>query len=435
MKVCVLGGGITGVTAALLLARQGHEVACLEADARPGGLCRSEIEQGFVMDRSGGHILFSKDKEVLAFLLSAIEDVGATTCKRATFIHYRGRLVQYPFENGLADLEKEETFACLRDYLEAHQRRKAGEPEPGNFHDWCLWRFGEAICRLFMHPYNRKLWNVDLHELGTAWVAGRVPDAPADDVIRSALGIRTEGYAHQAIFHYPKQGGFESIVKGLVRQLPPSVLRMETPVRRLERVPGGWRVDGVPCDRVVSTIPLPELARVAVDLSPGEREDFEGLDSMSVLTIFFALRGSEVPPHSWIYFPHDEDGPQNRITYLSNYSPLNAPPGHSSIMAEVTYPPDARLDLEETTAAVALGLERTGFLRRDRILFSRTFRNRYGYILYRRGLEERLERVRGRCRELGLDLAGRFGNYSYFNSDACVRAAMDLAASYPPPKR
>ena len=37
-----------------------------------------------------------------------------------------------------------------------------------------------------------------------------------------------------------------------------------------------------------------------------------------------------------------------------------------------------------------------------------------------------LERVREYCRSIGLHVVGRFGSYSYFNSDACVRQAMDL---------
>jgi protoporphyrinogen oxidase len=248
-------------------------------------------------------------------------------------------------------------------------------------------------------------------------------------VLRSALGIRTEGYAHQAVFHYPLEGGFESLVRGLLARIPEGVVRTSTVVRSVERTPTGFRVDGKDYDRLVSTIPLQELAATIDDMPDSVRAAFDSLDHTSLMTVFLALDKDDAPPHSWIYFPDAADGPQNRITWLSNYSPRNAPPGKSSLMAEVTYhghPPGTD---EEVTANVVSGLERAGFIRKEQILFTRVWHNPYAYILYLHGLETELERVRQWCASIGLDVAGRFGNYSYFNSDMCVRAVMDLVKS------
>ena len=70
-----------------------------------------------------------------------------------------------------------------------------------------------------MDPYNEKIWKRPLEQITSDWVAGRVPDAPIEDVLRAAVGIRTEGYQHQAIFYYPKTGGFQGITDGLARTL------------------------------------------------------------------------------------------------------------------------------------------------------------------------------------------------------------------------
>jgi protoporphyrinogen oxidase len=72
------------------------------------------------------------------------------------------------------------------------------------FGAWVRWRFGDGIAKHFMDPYNEKVWKRELDFLTSDWVAGRVPDAPVDDVLRAAVGIRTEGYTHQSIFYYPK---------------------------------------------------------------------------------------------------------------------------------------------------------------------------------------------------------------------------------------
>ena len=430
MKVAVLGAGITGAVLTRALHEQGHHVVCLEASARTGGLCGSETIEGFVCDRAGGHIIYSKDEEVLRYVLEATSHVGHHTTERDTCIYEYGRHVSYPFENGLADLPSVARFECVRGYVEATFSRRNGSPIPDNFHDWCLWRFGEGISQHFMHPYNEKIWNVDLRDLGVEWVDGRVPDAPLEDVLRSALGTRTVGYGHQAIFHYPLTGGFESIVDGVLRHIPTGIVQTNSPCSTLEKTSSGWLVNGESYDRVISTIPLQELAKVLAEIPEDVASSFGKLDYTSLLTVFLALNRPEVPPRSWIYFPHAADGPQNRITYLSNYSPQNAPPGKSSIMAEVTFHGDLPATEEVITKQVIEGLVQSGMVAPAEIMWTRTFESRYAYILYRQDLETNLARVRAWCRSQELDIVGRFANYDYFNSDGCIRAALDLAATY-----
>ena len=69
MKIAILGGGISGCALARMLAADGHNVTVLEKTERPGGLCKSRKYGEFTFDEAGGHILFSKDKEVLQWQL------------------------------------------------------------------------------------------------------------------------------------------------------------------------------------------------------------------------------------------------------------------------------------------------------------------------------------------------------------------------------
>lgn len=429
MKIAILGGGITGVTAARQLAAAGHELALFEAGERLAGLCASSVIDGFVADHAGGHILFSKDKEVLDFMLKALDGIGYHTTRRETAIRLKNRYVHYPFENGLGDLEDGDRFTCLKDYILAWHERRSGAKAPQDFEAWCLWRFGRGISDLFMHPYNEKIWNVPLKELGTVWVEGRVPDAPMEDVLRSALGTRTEGYVHQSIFHYPLTGGFESVVRGMARGIPAGVVRFSTPVTSVARDGAGFAVNGEHFDQVVSTIPLQSLGRVLAGVPSALKQGFAALDHVSLRNVFVALDKKDAPPLSWIYFPHEQDGPQNRVTWLSNYSPQNAPAGASSVMAEVTWYREKPGTPEETTEAVVKGLVKNELFTRDAVRFTRVFDVEHAYILYRHGLEAELAKLRAFTESIGLHVVGRFGNYSYFNSDACVRAALDVAAA------
>ena len=78
--------------------------------------------------------------------------------------------------------------------------------------------FGAGITNLYLNPYNRKIWKFDPSFLDTQMVE-RIPRPPDEDIIKSAKGIKTEGYKHQLNFLYPKVGGIESLFKGYLKKL------------------------------------------------------------------------------------------------------------------------------------------------------------------------------------------------------------------------
>lgn len=431
MKIAILGAGVSGLALARLLNEGGiplEDVDLFEATARTGGLCQSKTVDGFTYDVSGGHILFSKDAGVMQWMKDqAGGDAAFVQRERHTKIRFADRWVHYPFENGLGDLPEGAKFDCLKGYVEAwHARDKHGTAAPKDFATWIRWRFGEGIARHFMDPYNEKIWKRPLAEISSDWVAGRVPDAPIDDVLKAAIGVRTEGYTHQAIFYYPLEGGFQAITDGLTRSVAARI-RLSTPVRELRRVGDRWRVNDEPFDLVVSTLPLNELPDVVVGMPADAAAAMRGLSYNSIVTFLVALDRPAHPNLSWIYLPHHEQGPVNRVTYMSNYSPRLAPEGRSSFLFEVTYPgagpePDAGL-VDEAVA----GVERAGLLSRDEVLFTDRSTCRYAYIVYQHGLLERRAAAIEWCRSNGIEPLGRFGRYDYHNSDQCVIAARTLA--------
>src|SRR5258708_26896243 len=128
-----------------------------------------------------------------------------------------------------------------------------------------------------MDPYNAKVWKRELSELTSDWVAGRVPDAPIDDVIRSSIGIRTEGYTHQAIFYYPKRGGFQAITDGIASTIRPRV-RLKTRAEDIVRQRRRWRVNGEEVDLLVSTPPLPHPPDILPDMPTPVARAMRGLE-------------------------------------------------------------------------------------------------------------------------------------------------------------
>ena len=68
MRYAVIGAGVLGLTAALRLGQQGHQVTVLEQSAVPGGLAASfEVQPGIWLERFYHH-LFGTDKRAIALI-------------------------------------------------------------------------------------------------------------------------------------------------------------------------------------------------------------------------------------------------------------------------------------------------------------------------------------------------------------------------------
>src|SRR5438552_1480229 len=202
--------GISGIA---LAAHLGDNVEVLEKRPRIGGLCGTISENGFTFDAAGPHIMFSKNKDVLNLMIEVLGD-NVHQRRRDNKIWFKGRLVKYPFENDLAALPPQDNFECIHGYIV----NPHANDEPHNLAEWSYKSFGEGISDKYFIPYNRKIWNYDPRKIGLEFVS-RIPKPPMEDVLKSSIGISTEGYLHQLYYYYPIEGGYESVVHGFAKRV------------------------------------------------------------------------------------------------------------------------------------------------------------------------------------------------------------------------
>lgn len=441
MKIAILGAGVSGMALARFLVEAGIDqdsIHLFESAPVAGGLCRSKRVGEFTYDVAGGHILFSKDAEAMAWMKEQAGGEDAFVKRdRNTKIRFDENWVHYPFENGLGDLPDAARFECVSGYVKAWHERMGPDgatpvtDAPGDFASWIRWRFGDGIAEHFMDPYNEKIWKRPLGDITSEWVAGRVPDAPVDDVLKSAIGIRTEGYTHQSIFFYPKEGGFQAITDGLAARLEDRI-RLSTPVQHVAKKGDGFVVNGEDFDQVVSTLPLDIAPSIVEGLDDGAAEAMRTLEYNAVTCVLVALDRPEQPDLSWIYLPHAEQGPANRVTYMSNYSPGNAPEGQTSLMAEITSNGRGEAPGPEIADETVEGLVKAGLCHREEVLFTDLSTSSHAYVVYDHGFAKKRQAALDGLAALGIVTLGRFGRYEYDNSDQCVIKARALAAELAP---
>ena len=437
MTTVILGGGLSGLTLARLLKAKGQDVIVLEAEQEYGGLCRSITEHGFTFDRGGSHIIFSRDTEVLDFMRRMIAG-NEQRNTRNTRIFYKQLYIKYPFENGLSDLPPEDRFFCINGFIKNLIAVEKGEvPAPENFREWIYYTFGNGIAECYMVPYNEKIWKFPTDHMSHHWVDGRIPRPPVEDIIRSAIGIETEGYTHQSVFSYPFDGGIEALVRAIARPIE-QCIRTGFKVTSIKKSGNQWQISNgkevILADKCICTMPVQHLLACFTGVPLEVKNAVQALKYNSLVCVNIGIRGA-VPPISWLYIPDPTLGKTNRISFPSGYSRLVAPEGCSAILAEITYQPhDEVADMTdaELTDEVMEMLKKMQLVTKDRVVYSSVERQPFAYVVYDLGYLKNIALVKDYFNGLGIPLVGRFAQFEYLNMDGCIRSVMDFVASSQP---
>ena len=436
MKTAILGGGLTGVTLARLLTEKGEEVIVLEREPIFGGLCRSMSDSGFTFDIGGSHIIFSRDAQVLTFINDMLGENSQSNI-RNTKIFYKGQYIKYPFENGLYQLPKDDLFFCINEFIKTLIAVETGKLEPPrNFREWIVHTFGKGIADLYLIPYNEKIWKFPTEQMSLHWVEGRIPRPPVEDVIKSAIGIETEGYTHQSVFTYPRKGGIEALVRSIASPIENSI-HTGFDVTSIRKEGKKYLIsDGdniIIADRCISTIPLQRLLESLENVPEVVRKSCNELKYNSIACVFIGVRG-KLQDISWMYVPDKDLGLFNRISFPSNYSPDVAPAGHSTILAEITYHdgddvsgmPDQKIIDHVIKALKNMNIVKD----REDIVYTALERQTYAYVIYDLEYQKNIAIVKDFCAKLGIGLVGRFSEFEYLNMDACIRNAMNFVRDH-----
>jgi protoporphyrinogen oxidase len=436
VTTAILGGGLSGLTLARLLHERGERIIVLEAEPHIGGLCRSRTDKGFTFDTGGSHIIFSKDGDVLSFMRRMIAG-NEQRNDRNTKIFYKQRYVKYPFENGLYELPEEDRFSCINGFVKNLIAVEKGEiPPPQNFREWIYYTFGPGIAECYMVPYNEKIWKYPTEQMSLHWVDGRIPRPPVEDIIKSAIGIETEGYTHQAVFSYPLDGGIEALVTAIAQPVLPFI-RTGFRVTSLKKSAGIWQIgngaETITADRVICTIPVQHLLPCLDGVPETVTAACRALVYNSLVCVNIGINGP-LPAISWMYVPDKALGKTNRLSFPSNFSCHAAPEGCSAILAEITHQRGdevSRLSDRKLTDEVLRMLGEMKICSPEQVVFSSVERQPFAYVVYDCAYQKNIATVQDYCRSQEIPLVGRFAQFEYLNMDGCIRSVMDFAASYP----
>jgi len=420
-KLAILGGGLTGLTLSNLL-KDKYIVSTFEKDTVSGGLCRTFRYNGFTFD-IGGHIIFSKDKEVLNFIINAIGKKNLYKKPGNDGIFYKNKLINYPFETDLAKLGKKEAFECLNDFI----LNKIKHPK--NFHQWLHFAFGKALAEKYLVPYNRKIWKTEPKDLDMDWVA-RIPKPTMEEMIKSCMGIPFEVKFARKHFFYPKKNGIQALTDALARNLKD--LRLNSEIKKLKRTKNKWTLTYNETeenfDEVISTIPIFNLINILGYVPEKIRQAVAKLRYNSIMIACLGIKNKNILKKTAIYFP-DKNFLPHRVCFMNNFSQNNAPRDKNAIICEITFNPKSDLSKKTDTEVlnnVLSGLEKNKIINKSQIEFKKLLRFPYAYVVYDKNYNKNIKVIYNWLRLKKIHTIGRFAEFQYLNMDACVRHAMDF---------
>jgi protoporphyrinogen oxidase len=340
VRTLIIGAGMSGLATAAFIKDSDYLV--LERDGEIGGYCKTVKQDGFVWDYSG-HFFHFKNKEIADYLHARMPKQSILDVEKKSFIHYRGQMVDFPFQKNIHQLPKEELIECLVDLYFARLPGQPAQPE-NNFEEMLYARFGRGIAEKFLIPYNEKLYACRLSSLDKNAMGRFFPHADLTDIIRN---MRTpDNASYNAKFTYPEGGAIE-YVKAIASELKPAQIALGEKLLSLDLERRVAKTDKreLKYERVVSSAPFDKLLAAANLL---DDKSVWSWNKVLVFNLGFDKKGPR--DVHWIYYP-DRSLCFYRVGFYDNIFDTD----RMSLYVEIGYPAAHNVDQNE----VELMLRRT----------------------------------------------------------------------------
>jgi protoporphyrinogen oxidase len=447
-RVCVLGGGLAGLSCAYELGKAGADVVVLEREEHAGGMATSFAE---IIDNEywsydfGPHRFHTVDPQLIAHVKQILAG-NHRQAKRLSRIVLFNRFFDYPLQAGnvLRNLPPRVLLKSFLDYFWVRFTERTGisHHSDENFEGWVVKRFGRTLYELFFGRYTGKAWKMAPEEISGDWASQRISLLSLGDTVKKTL-MRSGDTPRTLVksFIYPARGGIGEIARGYVRELEAMgatvltnapVTRVNLDGRRVVSVQyGGPKPGVIEADHFISTIPVTALARSVRPPAPEHvKSAIRSLRYVSIVFVYLRLAKPHVSPDSWLYLP-ERHLTVHRISEFKNFSPEAAPADKTMVCAEITCrvgDEHWRASDDEMIAIATSDLEQIGFIDADEVLGGFVKKIPYAYPVYDLEYKEHLAPILEFVHTIeNIKTGGRQGLFRYNNMDQSIEMGRRMA--------
>jgi protoporphyrinogen oxidase len=430
-KFLVLGGGISGLTAAKALQGKEQEYLLLERCPTLGGLTRTVEVGEFCFDYTG-HFLHLCRYETPADIPGAgLRNEAWQQVKRKSFCYVAGKMITAPIQYNLRELPADRLSTCIQSY-----EARPGLPQTGNptFRDYIISGFGQYLADIFLIPQNEKTMATSLDRLSIKAVKRFFPP-PDEKLVRA--GMRTDSQTpeqYNSRFWYPKTGGIGLLVQGLSNGLKNKCVNQEVVAIDCDKRTLCTRDgDRFTWEILLSSIPLKELC-----LAINDRELINAaaaLTHSATISFNIGLRGPLIPhlqDTHWVYVS-DRSIPFYRVGFYSNIGHGTCAVGYSSMYVEVGVPGEdvEKIDIvHDLQPKVLKALEDLGWLRSQDIVCTAIHVMGCAYVHHTPERERIMDGILSRLNSCGIFPIGRYGLWDYTSMEDSIESALSAVSQH-----
>ncbi|MBR5982521.1 MAG: FAD-dependent oxidoreductase [Bacteroidales bacterium] len=404
----IIGAGITGLTYA---ARTSNDYIVVEKESEIGGYCRTHYSGDYVWDFSG-HFFHFQHSEIRDYVMERLQKEEVLTVNKFTQIYYKGRLVDYPFQMNIHQLEKEEFIDCLYDLFAVKL-----DGNVSSFKEMLYAKFGKSIAEKFLIPYNEKLYATDLNNLDVDAMGRFFPYADKEQII---LNFRnSKNLSYNSFFLYPKKGVIK-VVESVASRVDANKIALNEQLISIdiEKKIAVTNKRTIHYDNLISTVPFPRLLDMAQ--VPYDRKVYS-CNKVVVFNIGFDKKGADTK-NNWIYFP-DKDIVFYRVGFYDNIIGLDK----MSLYVEVGFAHDEAVDEKQLYQRVLADLKKAGIVAEEQVVDYECVTMNPAYVHITRQSEadktEKMEFLNSH----GVYSIGRYGEWKYCSLEDNMHDAFMLA--------
>ncbi len=433
VRVAVVGGGITGLAAALRLSGRlgGDGFVLLERDGRLGGKILTERADGYVIE--GGPDCFLARKPAgwalcrMLGLAPRLRGTNPALCR--TYIKRRGRLHELP--EGFSGLVPPRIGPLLTSGLLSPLGRvrtalellvpKGRSAEDESIATFVTRRFGAEAYHWLVEPLLAGIYAGDGTRLSLGATFPQLVRTEQDhgNVVGGMMRsrVRRPGATPVDSGFVTPAGGLGEIVETIAARLPAAVLRTDAAVVAIARTAAGYRLtlasgDELQAESMVIATPAFAAAALLRPLAPDLAAELEAIPYVSTATVSLAFPVDAVPlpldGYGYVS-PRAEGGPIVACTWTSNKFPDRAPAG--GVLVRFFLGRAGQEEIVSADDATLVGVAREELARlfdlTSEPTLTRVFRWQRGMPQYHVGHRARLDRIDQLAARLpGLLLAG-----------------------------
>jgi protoporphyrinogen oxidase len=418
-QILVLGAGISGISAAYHLSDSKYTVSIFESNKSYGGLLDNfSPKKGFIFDKFI-HLSFTQNEYVKEIFDKSSE----------SFVHNpvsynlsEGIWLKHPVQFNLFPLPTEEKIKIIKGFLKIDKNK-----EPQNYQEWLYQQYGKYFSDNYPIKYTRKYWATEADKLTTDWVSSRFNIPDIDQVLGGALETQSENHYYAKSMRYPKEGGYKSYLKHMVSKIDINCNKKAVSIDLNKK--NVFFKDGSYAffDKLVSTIPLPELIKIINNVPEEVSIAASKLIATSGQLVSFGFN-KVIPEHLWFYI-YDEDFLPARAYSPSMKSKNNAPDNMSSIQFETYFSIKNKPKLvgQNLIDHIINKASELGIFEKKDIEVIDYREVKYANVVFNFDREKNLKIVHKYLDSKNIEYCGRFGMWDYLWSDQCLISGKETA--------